>query len=262
MIVSINGKIVDEKHACIPVTSDAFLFGYSVFETIRTYNHKVFRLNDHLARLYVSADVVGMKPEWAFRKTYRAVADALEKNPHKEAKIRVILTRKDLIVTVEKHSPKPAKFYKEGITLVTYLGKRNTPRAKILSDTFCYLAKQHAKRCGAVEALLVDPKSYVRECAYSNIFWVNDGKLNTTNKDILYGITRDTVIELSGKCRFDGIKYKSLLRADEIFITQTSGGLIPVVEIDGRKIGTGKPGPATKKLMDAFARLVKGETGK
>jgi branched-chain amino acid aminotransferase len=256
MIVSINGKIIDEGHACISVMSDAFLYGFSVFETIRTYNHKVFRLNDHLARLYVSADVIGMKPVWNFKKTYQAVVDVLEKDPYKEAKIRVILTRKDLIVTVEKHKPKPAVFYKDGITLVTYLGKRNTPRAKILTDTFCYLAKQHAKRCGSVEALLVDPNSFVRECAYSNIFWVDNGQLYTTNKDILYGITRDTVIELFGKCRFDGIKYKELLRADEIFVTQTSGGIIPVVEIDGHKIGTGKPGLETKKLMEKFDDLV------
>jgi branched-chain amino acid aminotransferase len=257
MIISINGKIVDEKRACIPLMSDAFLFGYSVFETIRTYNRKVFRLNDHLARLYVSADVIGMKSEWDFKKTYQAVADALEKADWKETKIRVILTRKDLIVTVERHIPKPAAYYKKGISLVTFLGKRNTPRAKILSDTFCYLAKQQAKRCGAVEALLVDPRSYVRECAYSNIFWVDGGELRTTNKDILYGITRDTVIELAGKCRFDGIKYKELLRADEIFITQTSGGIIPVSEIDGNKIGAGKPGPVTKRLMESFERMVR-----
>ena len=258
MIVSINGKITDEKHACIPVMSDAFLYGFSVFETIRTYNHKVFRLNDHLARLYVSADIIGMKSDWNFKKTYQAVAEALEKSDFKEAKIRVILTRKDLVITVEKHTPKPVAYYKNGISLVTFLGKRNTPRAKILSDTFCYLAKQHAKRCGAVEALLVDSKSYVRECAYSNIFWVNDGKLFTTNKDVLYGITRDTVIELSKKCHFDGIKYKTLLRADEIFITQTSGGILPVAEIDGHKIGNGKPGPVTRMLMEGFDELVRG----
>jgi branched-chain amino acid aminotransferase len=258
MIVSVNGKIVDGKHACIPVMSDAFLYGFSVFETIRSYNHKVFRLGDHLARLYVSADVIGMKSVWNFKRAYKAVVDTLEKDPYKEAKIRVILTRKDLIITVEKHQPKPSAYYKNGISLVTYLGKRNTPRAKILTDTFCYLAKQHAKRCGAVEALLVDPKSYVRECAYSNIFWVNDGQLWTTNKDILYGITRDTVIELFGSCRFDGIKYKALLRADEIFVTQTSGGIIPVSEIDGHKIGSGKPGPVTKSLMEGFDRLTQG----
>jgi branched-chain amino acid aminotransferase len=260
MVVSINGKIVDEKHACLPVTSDALLYGFCVFETIRTYNKKVFRLNDHLARLYVSADVIGMKSAWTFKKTYQAVVEALEKSPYNEAKIRVILGRKELIIIISKHLAKPVAYYRNGISLVTYLGKRNTPRAKILSDTFCYLAKQHAKRCGAVEALLVDPNSYVRECAYSNIFWVDGSELHTTNKDILYGITRDTVIELAEKCHFEPIKYKSLIRMDEIFITQTSGGILPVVEIDGHKIGTGKLGPMTKKLMEAFDRLVWGQT--
>jgi len=261
MVFSINGKIIDAKHACLPVMSEALLYGFSVFETIRTYNHKVFRLNDHLARLYVSADVVGMKPKWTLPKTYAAVVEVLKRNPYKEAKIRVILSPKELIVIISRHIAKPPTYYKNGISLVTYLGKRNTPRAKLLSDTFCYLAKRHAKKCGAEEALLVDPKSFVRECAYSNIFWVDGGVLHTTNKDVLYGITRDTVIELTkGLCRFSFIKYKSLLQVDEIFITQTSGGIIPVVEIDGHKIGTGKPGPVTLKTMAAFNELVTGES--
>jgi len=260
MVISINGKIVKEDNAKVPLTSEAFLFGYAVFETIRTYNKKVFRLDDHLGRLYVSADVIGLKSKWSFKQTYKAVADILGKSKNKEEKIRVILTKTDLIIIMEKLQEKPAVFYEKGVKLVSYIGKRNTPRAKILADSFTYLAKQHAENCGAYEALLVDPKKYfVRECAYANIFWVDGGELYTTNKDVLYGITRDTVIEIAGKCNFKGIKLKSLLNADEVFITQTTSGILPVTEIDGYKIGGGKPGPVTKKLMKRLNKLVWGK---
>lgn len=260
MIVSIDGKIVDEKKAVIPVTAEAFLFGFAVFETIRTYNKKIFRLDDHLARLYVSADVIGLKSKWTFKQTYKAVADILGKGKYKEEKIRVILTAKHLIIMVEKLKEKPESYYKKGVKIVSFLGKRNTPRAKVLADSFTYLAKQHARSCGAYEALLVDPKKfYVRECAYANVFWVNDGELYATNKNILFGITRDTVVELADECNFEGIKLKSLMNADEVFITQTTSGILPVIEIDGHKIGTGRPGPVTKKLMKKFSKLVWGK---
>ena len=258
MIISINGKITDEKKAKIPVTSEAFLFGYAVFETIRTYKGKVFRLDDHLARLYMSADIMGFKPKWIFKKTYAEVSKVLDKSEWKEAKIRIILTKEDLIVMVESLKEKPASMYKKGIKLVSFHGKRNIPHAKKLSDAFCFLAKQHAISCKAYESLLVDARTYVRECAYANIFWVKSGQLHTTNKDILFGITRETVIELvNGDCVFEGIKYKNILDCDEVFITQTTSRILPVVEIDGQKIGPGQPGPITKKLMKKFKKLVK-----
>jgi len=260
MIISVNGHITDEKHAMIPVVSKAFLFGFAVFETIRTYNKKVFRLNDYLARLYVSAEMMDFKPKWGFKKTYAEVVRVLKESKWPEAKIRVILTQHNLIVTIEKMKEKAKEMYEKGVKLVSYPGKRTIPRVKKLMDPFCYLAKRHAEECGAYEALLIDPKMYIRECAYANIFWVDGGKLYTTNKDIVFGITRETVVELAGKldikCDFDGIKYKSLLNADEIFITQTTSGILPVVEIDGRKIGAGHVGSVTKRLMKAFEELV------
>lgn len=260
MIISINGKITDENKAKILVTSNAFLFGYAVFETVRTYKGKVFRLDDHMGRLYMSADIMGFKPKWAFDKTYKEVCKVLAKSKWKEAKIRIILSMNYLIIMVEPLKEKSASMYKKGVKLVSFHGKRNIPHAKKLSDAFCFLAKQHAKNCGAYEALLVDSKTYVRECAYANVFWVKGGELHTTNKDILFGITRETVIELAeGSCVFEGIKYKNILDCDEVFITQTTSRIIPVVEIDGQKIGTGRPGPVTKKLMQKFDKLVKGK---
>lgn len=258
MIISIDGKITDEKKAKIPVTSEAFLFGYAVFETVRTYKGKVFRLNDHMARLYMSADIMGFNPKWSFNKTYAEVSKVLDKSEWKEVKIRVILSKNHLIVTVEQLKEKPASMYKKGVKLVSFHGKRNIPHAKQLSDAFCFLAKQHALSCKAYEALLVDTKTYVRECAYANVFWVKDGQIHTTNKDILFGITRETVVELAdGDCVFEGIKYKNILDCDEVFITQTTSRILPVVEIDGQRIGSGRPGPVTKKLIKKFEKLVK-----
>lgn len=263
MVISIDGKITDEKRAKFPVTSEAFLFGYAVFETIRTYNKKVFRLDDHLGRLYMSADIIGFKPKWPLRKTYKEVVRVLERTKWKEVKVRVTLTKKNLIVMAEKLKEKPISMYKRGVKLVSFHGKRNVPHAKKLADAFCYLAKQHALNCDAYESVLVDSKDYVRECAYANIFWVNEGELFTTNKEILFGITRETVIELAAHLNipvhFKGIKIRSLLTAREIFITQTTSGILPVVEIDGQKIGSGRPSPITKKLMKAFSQLVWGK---
>ena len=258
MIISINGKIVPKTKATISVTDEAFLFGYAVFETIRTYKGKVFRLDDHLGRLYISADIIGFKPKWDIKKTYEAVGMTLAKSKWQESKIRVILTKTDLIVMVEQIEEKAKAMYEDGVKLVSFLGKRNVPHAKSLADAFCYLAKQHALSCGAYEAVLVDQKTYVRECAYANIFWVNGGELYSTNKEILFGMTRETVVELHGNCQFEGITINSLLDADEVFITQTTSGILPVVEIDGHRIGTGKPGAETKKLMKKFDKLVWG----
>jgi branched-chain amino acid aminotransferase len=259
MLISINGKFVDEKQACISVTSNAFLYGQAVFETIRTFNRKVFRLDDHLGRLYISADVMEIKPKWTLKKTYAEVVKVLEKTTWLNIKVRVILTKTDLIIIAEKLNEKPKDMYEKGVALVSFPGKRNMPRAKNLASAFTYAAKQHATRSGAYEAILIDSKGYVRECAYANIFWVQDGELYTTNKDILFGITRETVIDLVGKCNFTGIKLKSLVSADEVFITQTTSGIIPVVKIDGQPIGSGRPGKVTKEIMKKFSDLVWGK---
>jgi len=256
MIISINGVITDKKNAKISVLTDMFLYGHAAFEVVRTFNQKIFRLNDHLARLYISADIMCIKPKWTLKKTHDAVAKVLSKCKKDDLKIRIILAKNDLVIMAEKLKVKDPSLYRDGVKLVSYYGKRNIPYAKKLADPFSYLAKKHAVSCGVFESLLIDPKTYVRECAYANIFWVNGKKLHSTNKEILFGITRETVIELAGKCEFDGIKYKTLLNADEVFITQTTSGILPVVEIDGHKIGAGKPGNVTKELMQKYAKLV------
>jgi len=258
MIVNLNGKIIDEKRAHLSVCSDAFLRGFAVFETLRTYRKQLFRAEDHLGRLYISADVIGLNPKWKLAKVAEELAKTVVRTRSRESRVRVVLTATDLIVYVEPIKEKPDTFYRKGVKLVSYAGKRNTPRAKVIGDSFCFLANRHAQNSGAYESILVDPSTYVRECAYANIFWVNGGKLFTTNKEILFGITRETVIELADSCIFKGIKYSGLLRADEVFITQTSSGILPVSTIDGHTVGTGRPGPVTRQLMRKFKKLTWG----
>lgn len=259
MIISIDGKFVDEKKASYPINSEAFLFGRAVFETIRSYKRKVFRLDDHLARLFVSADIIDLNPKWTLKKAYAEVVKVLEKSKDASLKIRVILTKRHLVITAEKIKEKPKSYYQKGVKLVSFPGQRMLPRAKALADIFTYQAKKHAEESGAYESILVDSKDYVRECAYANIFWVENNVLYTTDKDILFGITRETVIELADEVEFEGKKYRSLLSSDEVFVTQSTSGILPVVEIDGQKIGNGRPGKITKQLMKKFDKLVRGK---
>lgn len=260
MIISINGKIVPEKKVHISVTDKAFLFGFAVFETMRTYNKKIFRIKNHLKRLYESAKILNLKPKWSREETQKAVLNTVKKSKYKEDRMRVIISSGQLIIMIEELIEKPINFYKKGIRLVSYPGRRSIPRAKVFGDPFCYLANQYAHKNKAYDSILIDPnRLYIRECSYANIFWVKNGKLFTTDKNILRGITRDTAIELSDGFKLADIKLKLLLKADEVFITQTSSGILPVVAIDGHKIGNGRPGIITKKLMKEFHVLVWGK---
>lgn len=259
MIVSVNGHITDESRARVSATSEAFLRGLGVFETLRTYHQKPFRLEDHLGRLYVSADILGIKSKWKVDQAYQETMRVISKMPFKEGRIRIVLTPEDLIVYVQELKEKPKAYYEKGIEVLSYVGQRHFPRAKKLADILCYQAHQYARKRGVYEAVLKDPKGYVHECAYANIFWVENGHLITTNKDILFGITRETVIEIAGGAHFEALRYRDLLKADEVFITQTSSGILPVVKIDGKKIGAGRPGPVTKKLMKRFDLRTWGE---
>lgn len=257
MIISFNGKIIDEKKVTISVTSEAFLFGQAVFETLRTYHKKIFRLEDHLKRLYTSAQAMGLKPRWTAKKTEAEIFRvlALDKGK-KEIKMRVILTNDDPILMLEELEEKPEKMYKEGVKCVSFVGQRSLPEIKKIGDSLSFIAKKHATSHNSYEAILVDEKGFVSECAYANIFWVKGGKLYTTNKKILFGITREVVIELAEKCLFADIKLSDLLKADEIFLTQSTSGILPIVEVDGERIGGGEVGVMTKELMEKFISLI------
>ncbi len=255
MLISINGHQVNENESNISLLSEAFLFGYAVFETMRTYNGVLFRPADHLERLMNSCKHTGFEAPVHPEKIMGKIIKLLSQAVWAESKIRVILTKDQLIIMVEALEEKPLRMYEDGIKAVRFDGERTLPLAKNLADVFCYAAKQHATKNQVYESVLVGPHGHVRECAYANLFWVKDGQLFTPEEGVLEGITRQTVIELHGGCQFANIKYEDLLAVDEAFITQTTSGILPLIEIEGHKIGGGKPEVLTSKLMLAFDEI-------
>ncbi|MBI5411667.1 aminotransferase class IV family protein [Candidatus Peregrinibacteria bacterium] len=256
MIINLNGEILDQTTAKIPAASPAFLNGFGIFETLRTYNQKLFHPEEHLQRLSQSARAIGLVLKWIPKRLQKELEKTLSLSDNPESHARVVVTQDDLIIYVKPLKEKPEYYYCQGVELVSYAGHRSMPSVKKIGDLLCFLANQHAKARGAYEAVLVDPLKYVHECAYANIFWADGGELYTTRKEILFGITRDIVIRLAGECFYMDVSYRNLLLADEVFITQTSSGILPVVAIDGQRIGNGKPGSMTSELMKKFNALV------
>lgn len=256
VIIFINGDPIPQERAFIHVTRDAFLFGVAVFETLRTYHGKLFRLKEHLERLEHSAQLTCFSSPQPMAQIEADLEKLLQASKWPEMRIRIILTQNEVILMGEQLVEKEAWMYQEGVKLIKIEGQRTLPEIKKLGDLFCHWAKEEAVKRGAYEAVLVDALGQVRECAYANLFWVKAGKLYTNEKGILKGITRQTVLELEPECLFEEISYQNLLSADEIFLTQTTSGILPVTEIDGKKISEGQVGKITQSLMDRWAEKV------
>ncbi len=254
MIIHINGTLIEENSATIPLISDAFLFGEAVFETLRTYNGTLFRLDDHLERFKASIQTIELKFQWNLNQIKKEIAVVLEKSPWPDVRMRLIASSMGLIIMTQGLDEKPSSMYKEGVKAVRFDGQRSFPTVKKVGDLLCYKANQFAKKNGAYESILVNLNGEVTEGGYSNVFWVKNDQLFTTNMDILKGITRQTVLELAENCAFETILFKNLLQTDEIFITQSTSGILPVVEVEGQVIGEGVPGFRTRDLMQAFRK--------
>lgn len=254
MIISINQKIIDTKQASIPVDHRAFLNGLAVFETLRTYDRKIFRLADHLDRLFLSAKLIKLDSPWSADQIKQAVKrlQAVAKKKI-ELRFRIILADEDLIIMMMPLEEKPIEFYEEGVDLVSYKGLRSLPEAKILGCVTCFMANEYAKSKKVYDSILINPFiDQITECSYANLFWVKNKRLYTTNENILKGITREVVLELAGDCQFESLKTDQLKKADEVFITQTTSGILPVKSIDGQGF---KVGSVTKNLMEQFNKL-------
>lgn len=256
MILSLNGTILQGTQNYLLNQQKDFVSSGGVFETIRTYHKHIFRLQDHLQRLYNSASLMCISSFWTAEKTEQEIIRVLHQFPYKEVRIRVILREKQVIVMMEELLEKSEEMYEKGVKLVSFLGKRTFPEVKQLGDFFCLDSKQYAEEHDAYESLFVDDKGNITECTYSNIFWIIDGQIYTTDKNILFGITRQTVLDIVDECHYSTITYEKLLEADEVFITQTTSGILPVVQIDDRKIGNGIVGKRTKQIMKDFDTLV------
>lgn len=282
MKIYLDGKLVEKKKALISVFDHGLLYGDGVFEGIRSYDGLVFRLKEHIDRLYKSADAIELKIPMTKLKLIETVIKTLKSNKLKDAYIRLVVTRgpgdlgldprkcgkPTVFIITDKIALYPKEFYEKGLKIVTAPTRRNLPQAlnpKIKSLNYLnnILAKIDAIKAGTEEAIMLTHDGYVAECTGDNIFIVKNGELVTPPVDIgaLEGITRDAVIGLARKMEITFhekmLRMEDVYQADEVFLTGTAAEIIPVVNIDNRKIGDGHPGAVTLKLRETFRRLTK-----
>lgn len=284
-LVYIDGKLFKTEEAKISVFDHGLLYGDGVFEGIRAYNGRVFKLNEHLDRLFRSAKFIMLNIPLTKEELTKSIVETIKANELRDAYIRLVVTRgagdlgldprkclkPSIIIIVDKISLYPKEFYENGLELITVPTRKNTqgalsPCVKTLNYLNSILAKIEANNAGAIEVVMLNQEGYVAECSADNIFIVKNNSILTPPLWVgaLEGITRDTVMQLSKKdlgiesretvlTRFD------LYTADECFLTGTAAEVIPVVKIDNRLIGNGKPGKATLKIMDIFHNLTQTE---
>jgi branched-chain amino acid aminotransferase len=280
MLVYIDGEFLPQAEAKISVFDHGLLYGDGVFEGIRSYKGRVFKLDEHLHRLYNSAKAIMLQIPIPLKEMEAVVLETLRRNQLHDAYIRLIVTRgvgdlgldpdkcpvPTIIVITGKITLYPAEYYEKGLEIVTVSTRRNfseavNPRIKSLNYLNNILAKIEGKQSGSIEALMLNAEGYVVECTGDNVFFVRDGVVVTppVHMGILEGVTRNTVIDLAREL---GITVKEevftrhdLYIADECFLTGTAAEVIPVVTIDRRVIGNGRPGPVTQKLIGEFRRV-------
>jgi branched-chain amino acid aminotransferase len=282
--IYISGKLYDKADAKISVYDHGLLYGDGIFEGIRSYAGRVFRLEQHIARLYASARAIWLEIPISPQAMAQAVLDTLSVNGLKDAYIRLVVTRgagslgldprkttdPQVIIITDSISLYPPELYDHGLKIITAGTMRNhpsalNPRVKSLNYLNSILAKIEGTNAGCLEALMLNHKGEVAECTGDNIFVVRERSLHTPPIDagILEGITRDAVIELARKGGYQVFERTmdrhDIYTADECFLTGTAAEVIPVVECDGRKIGKGTPGPVSQDLRKRFHAMVRGE---
>lgn len=281
MTVYLNGQFVAREAAVVSVYDHGLLYGDGIFEGIRIYSGKMFRLADHIRRFFDSARAILLELPLTPEGLAESLQEGVKRYGKAEGYIRLVATRgpgdlgldpdkctaPTLFFIVDTISLYPEKFYREGIPVVTSSSRRLPPdgldpRVKTLNYLNNIMAKIEAKQAGCIEAVMLNHRGEVAECTADNIFMVRDTILSTPapHCGILQGITRQTVLELAKE---EGIAAREtvltrfdLYTADECFMTGSGAEIVPVVRIDGRTIGAGVPGAVTERLRGAFRRLV------
>ncbi len=267
-IYYIDGKFVPEDEAFIPVDDLAVLRGFGVCDLMRTYNGKPYFLIEHIRRLESSAEEIGLELPWSCEAIVEIVLETLKRNNNiNEANIRIVITggsssdfltpqgNPRLLVLVTQIPELPASWYEKGVKVITISIERDIPGAKSISYIPATIALDKAKQENGIEALYVDRNGFVRECATSNFFAFINGCLVTPEKDVLKGITRQVVLDISKdlfEIELRQISLDEVLTADEVFITGTNKGVVPVVMIDNKMVGNGKPGKNTGRVIKAL----------
>lgn len=283
MKIYIDGKFYDKEDAKISVFDHGLLYGDGVFEGIRSYNSLVFKLKEHIDRLFESAHSIMLRVPLSKERIIKAVIDTLKINNLKNAYIRLIVTRGEgdlgldprkcsggatIIIIADNIVLYPEKYRKEGLSVITVPTVRNLPEAlnpqiKSLNYLNNILAKIEATNLGYEEAIMLDSLGYVAECTGDNIFIVRNKHLYTPPQCMgsLRGITRDAVIEIAGKSNIPVHEHvltrHEVYISDECFLTGTAAEIVPVIKVDGRVIGKGEPGGVTLRLMKKFEEMTK-----
>jgi len=282
MKIYIDGKYFDEQSAKVSVFDHGLLYGDGIFEGIRAYHGRVFKLKEHIDRLFYSAKAILLNIPLSHEEMMRAVVATCRENQIRDGYIRLIVTRgvgglglnpnrckePSVIIIADKIQLYPVEMYERGLDIITVPTVRNlhsalNPAIKSLNYLNNILAKIEANNGGCEEAIMLNSEGYVSECTGDNVFILKAGQMFTPplSAGALYGITRGVVIELAEQA---GIKVSEpnltrydMFNADECFLTGTGAELIPVVKIDGRVVGTGKPGAVTKSLVEKYKALTK-----
>ena len=268
-IYYVNGEFVPADRAVIPVNDLAVLRGLGAFELLRTYGGQPFALDAHLKRLTASAKKMGLALPGDVDHIKQVVIDTLARNRHHdEANIRIIITggpsvdfmthqgQPRLLVLVSEMPGQPREWYTDGVKITTMTSRRILPGAKSINYLSATIALQKAREKGAVESAYVDRDGLVYECTTSNIFAFLGDRLVTPGRRILAGITRSVILQIAEAMftiEVRDLTFREFIAADEIFITGTNKGIVPVVRVDDVVIGDGRPGPNTRRLMAALA---------
>ena len=280
MKIYIDGKYHDEQDAKISVFDHGLLYGDGIFEGIRAYNGRVFKLKEHIDRLFYSAKAILLTIPMSHNQICDAVVDTCRQNKIRDGYIRLVVTRgvgglglnpnrckhPSVIVIADKIQLYPNEVYDRGMDIITVPTTRNlhsalNPAIKSLNYLNNILAKIEANLGGCEEAIMLNAQGFVSECTGDNLFIIKAGKMYTPplSAGALYGITRAVVIDLARESGIDvtepDLTRYDLFNADECFLTGTGAEIVPVVKIDGRIIGDGKPGPITKKLVEKYRAL-------
>jgi branched-chain amino acid aminotransferase len=279
MLIYLNGAIVPKAEAKVSVFDHGFLYGDGVFEGIRVYEGKIFRLEEHVARLYESARTLELHVPMEQQEMIDAITLTVSANTRPDAYVRVVVSRgpgdlgidpgkcprATVVIIVDSIAMYPKEAYDFGIDLVTSSVRRVPmesldPRVKSLNYLNNILAKLEAKNAGCLEAIMLNHHGSVAECTGDNLFIVKHGRLETpaVTQGALAGITRSVVLEialeLGIETRETELALHDVYNADECFLTGTAAEIVPVVGVDGRTVGDGRPGSLTRLIMAEFRR--------
>ncbi|HIS29403.1 MAG TPA: branched-chain-amino-acid transaminase [Candidatus Avamphibacillus intestinigallinarum] len=279
--IFLDDQFVKKEDAVISVYDHGFLYGDGVFEGLRVYDGNIFRLQEHLDRLYASAHSIMLEIPYTKEKFTQIIIDTIRKNELKSAYLRVVISRgagnlgldprscpkPGVIVIAEALSIYGKELYEKGLKMASVATRRNradvlSPQVKSLNYLNNIIVKLESVQSGADEALMLNDQGYVTEGSADNIFIVKGGKIKTPPVYLgaLEGVTRNVIIELAKERGYEmdeaPFTRHDVYIADEVFLTGTAAEVIPVIEVDGRVIGDGKPGQVTKDLLETFRKCV------